>query len=253
MHAALHSMYQMFLTQTDYDYGYETMLKTDVPVVLNARKEAEETSKRATSKTSRHRKRRQSATARRKNKIAKTNVEAVIDLTGEDSDATAEGPVGLSSVLDVPVLNIVPHLWQALMVIHTIKRSYIPNLHSRPLQDQSRIQGWLHSLELPEGVAAAMKSLDWMMTCGISIDVRSNPMTTRRAWSPGEEALLAYAMDVDGCTLKDLQIRYFGLKGVKTVARKMRTCKLKFQDQWKTVESLLKVPALGSGISDVTD
>lgn len=231
MHAQLHSMYQLFQLQSDFDYGFDTMLQTQFPKMFSKK---ECLDRRFASK------KKQKSTRRKRKRNVK--VDEVIDLTKEcDDDSIDEQLTKLSTVLDVPLLHCLPHLWQMLMTIHITKGTYFAKNRSRPLQNKSKRMGLVPSLEVSKDSASALGMIEWMMTCGICPENKHKPVCRKLSWTTSEEALVDYLVALHKGDTKLIQKRYFPNRTLATLVKKVRSGCVHFNMQWEQIEKMLTV------------
>ena len=239
MHAQLHSMYQLCKVQADFDFGYVTMLKKEVPALLPLHTKLPQTVDHG----QRGRKRTRPPPHKRKKRQGKTSVEVVIDLTEEntqDESETAEH--SLSSVLDVPLLHVLPHLWQALMVISFTKQGIFFDSDEWPVEGSSRRFGYLPTLRFPRIIQRVMKLMDGMMTCGLRASiVRHDPVSRGHIWSPTELSLLSYAVQRHNEDHQLIKTQYLPSKNYRTLAKQGKKARLDFDKNWKRIEKFLMV------------
>ena len=235
MHSQLHSMYQMFQAQFNFDFGFDTMLRHDVPFILPPH---ERSSPQEKGKRKRGRKPGRRAKKRRR---PKTNVEEVIDLTEdvlvEDESPSRRSP--LATVLDVPLMHVLPHLWQALMVISVTKRGALYGEDETPPEGLSKRLGYLPKLAPPKDVQRAIRFVKELMTCGVDMPVHD--IDRSQAWTKGETALLMYAVQLYRENFSFIKTHYLPCKDIRALEKVTNSSKPEFDKHWKIIELTLLV------------
>lgn len=226
----------MFQAQSDFDYGFDTVLKQQVPALPPPRRRASKKNQRRGKKANGSPRKR-----RRKNQMS---VEEVIDLTldchEQQEDSTRS--TTLASVLDVPLLRVLPQLWQTLMVACTARHSCLSEQRADPPQDRLKKLGLVASLKVSKDVEMVLELVEWMMSCGITVpSMRTVPLNHKTSWSGTEEGLLGYALREHGEDYALMQMCYFPLKDAKALERKIHIRGYKLGKNWAAIEDLLLV------------
>eukprot|EP00210_Caulerpa_lentillifera_P001540 g1478.t1 len=240
MHGLLHQSYLLFQTQATGDFHFDRMLTVEVNRILSCKNE--ETRNQSpvmrTSKRSRKRRREQLMLP-----------EEIIDLTDDANEAASPDKnhiefTPLKTVLDVPLMHLLPHLWHALTVV-TVKTNgailtHYDQQRIEAMGQTSREKGLVASLSGPRRIQKILKCLKSFMTCGTRLESEW-AVRRSRSWSKMELFLLSYGLKLYGTNSAIIRQHLLPSKDPLSMEKgKEKIQSIEYDMEWKKVERILK-------------